>query len=333
MTRNLFLGADLDPLLTIGSPEQIPFVAAQVWAMVQATNFPARAGALAEEIARTRPHLIGLQEAVLYRNQSPGDAVLGGTVPATDVVYDFVQILLDSLRARGLSYAAVASVTNSDIELPVFTGNSPFPFDDVRFTDREVILARADVTTSTPQGAVFAARIEAPIGGEGGPQLTQLRGWAAVDAIVDGRAFRFVSAHLEGQGFAPVQLAQAAELSALLAASPLPVVLVGDFNSAADGSQTATYGNLVAAGFRDVWNRLGAAGYTCCHAEDLSNRHSTLDQRLDIIFIRGFDTPTMTAGGQPRIVGDSPGDRVRAGLWPSDHAGVVAMLRLPPLKD
>jgi hypothetical protein len=30
-----------------------------------------------------------------------------------------------------------------------------------------------------------------------------------------------------------------------------------------------------------------------------------------------------------RVVGDQPGDRTPGGLWPSDHAGLVATLRIP----
>src|SRR5437870_8873041 len=74
LTRNIYLGADLGPVLT-APPAQIPLVVAQTFAKIQATNFPGRAGRLAQEIAATAPHLVGLQEVTLYRRQSPGDAV------------------------------------------------------------------------------------------------------------------------------------------------------------------------------------------------------------------------------------------------------------------
>jgi hypothetical protein len=330
MTRNLYLGADLTPLIGIDDAGQIPFVAAEVWAIVQATDFTARAGALAAEIARERPHLVGLQEAALYQIQSPGDAVLGGSEPATDVVYDFVQLLLDSLAARGASYTAAIVNGTTQVEVPVYTGQGPLPFDDVRFTLRDAILVRGDVTYANAQASVYGARLDFPIGGAGGPEVSMRRGWVSVDAAVGGHVFRFASTHFEVQQFAPIQEAQAAELIAALTASPLPVVVVGDFNSTPDGLQTASYGMLVAAGFRDIWEPRGSAGYTCCHVEDLTNHHPTLDQRLDIVFIRGFDTERFRADGAARIIGDRPGDRLRGGLWPSDHAGVVALLRLPP---
>ena len=159
--------------------------------------------------------------------------------------------------------------------------------------------------------------------------MTQLRGWNAVDIQVGGHSFRFFNTHLEVQGAAPIQALQAAELLAAMNASTLPVVLVGDINSAADGSQTPTYNTLLAAGFRDVWNRPGDPGYTCCHAKDLGNTSPSLDQRIDVVMTRGFGAagaPTLQASA--RIVGDQVGDRVRAGIWPSDHAGVVAQMQL-----
>ncbi|HUF50759.1 MAG TPA: endonuclease/exonuclease/phosphatase family protein [Longimicrobiales bacterium] len=326
MTRNIYLGADLNPVLNVSSPQQIPVAAAGVWAMVQATNFPARAVALADEIARERPHLIGLQEVALYQLQSPGDAAFGGGVAASDVAYDYLAILLDALGARGLDYVPVAVTTNTTIEVPVYTGQAPIPFDDVRFTMRDVILARADVSTSNPAGASYTARLNIPIGGAGGPPVSLRRGWASIDANVAGRAFRFFTTHLEVQVFAPLQQAQASELIGLVNASSLPVIVVGDFNSAADGSQTPTYGMLTGAGLEDRWSKDGDPGYTCCHAHDLTNTTPTLDQRLDIIFTRGFGAVV----GQPKMVGDKVDDLQRYGLWPSDHAGVVAQLRLPP---
>lgn len=330
MTRNLYLGANLDPIIGAPSPQAVPFIAAQVWAEVQATDFPARAGGLADEIVRARPHLVGLQEAVLYRTQSPSNLLTGGTSLATNVVYDFVALLLDSLDARGASYVVASSTDVFDVQVPVATGG-PIPLIDVRISDREVILARSDVATSNPQGGVFMARLNLNVGGAGGPPISVTRGWTSVDAMVRGHTFRMISAHLEVQSFAPIQIAQGAELIGIATASPLPVVLVGDFNSAADMTQTPTYANLLAAGFEDVWHRQGHPGYTCCHEKDLLNERSTLDQRLDIVFLRGFDrTGRGSIGARVDVTGDQPRDRLASGLWPSDHAGVVATLRLPP---
>jgi hypothetical protein len=69
MTRNLYLGTDLNPILTAPSLPALLVAVGAGWAQVQANDFPARARALADEIADSRPDLVGLQEAMLYRTQ------------------------------------------------------------------------------------------------------------------------------------------------------------------------------------------------------------------------------------------------------------------------
>jgi hypothetical protein len=323
LTRNLYLGADLNPVIGAPSPQAIPVLAAAAWTHIQAMDYPRRAGLLAAEIAATRPQLIGLQEAVSFHIQQPGDAALGGRTPATQLVYDYTQILLDSLAARGLSYRMVARTVGTQVEVPIYTGRSPVPFDDLLFTDSEVILADEGVEVSNPRGAVFGARLSFPLGGPGGPQLDAYRGWASVDVSQEGRTFRFISTHLEVQRFAPIQVAQAREMIAIADASPYPVILLGDFNSSADGSQTPSYQMIADAGYLDIWGER-PNGLTCCHAEDLSNHLAAFDQRLDVIFTKGFADFAAPA----QVVGNHPGDRRGTNLWPSDHAGVFTRLLL-----
>jgi hypothetical protein len=136
MTRNVYNGVDAElsavPAAT-GFLDLLQKVAA-VYQGYFARNFPERAAALAAEVEATQPDLIGLQEAILVRTQSPPD---GPATPATTVALDFVQILLNALAARALHYEVVVQSINVDAELPSTLGF------DVRHTDREVILARA----------------------------------------------------------------------------------------------------------------------------------------------------------------------------------------------
>ena len=76
MTRNIYVGANIDVLMMTPLGD-IPVVAAQLWGEIQATDFAARAEALADEIADAQPHLVGLQEVSLFRHQSPGDYLIG----------------------------------------------------------------------------------------------------------------------------------------------------------------------------------------------------------------------------------------------------------------
>ena len=71
-----------------------------------------------------------------------------------------------------------------------------------------------------------------------------------------------------------------------------------------------------------------APGLTCCEQADLLNPRPTFDQRIDFIF--GRDLPAGAVPIRREVVGDRPGDRTGAGLWPSDHAGVVVTFMARP---
>jgi endonuclease/exonuclease/phosphatase family metal-dependent hydrolase len=315
MTQNLYLGTDLNPIFTAPS---LPVLFARVgagWAQVQSNDFPARAQAIAAEIAAAKPDLVGLQEAELYRTDVPPD---GSATPAETVAYDFIGLLVDALAQRGLAYQPVATFNGTDVELPA---GLP-PTLDVRFTDRVSLLARtdektADLKLSNPQSGTYPTALT--LSTVAGP-ITAPRGWASVDVKIRGKSFRFITTHLEA--FSPlVRNPQAAELLAGPANTDLPVVAVGDFNSGPGGDPTA-YGILTGGGLSDAWP--DGDGLTCCHAADLHNPSPTLTKRIDLVLTRGgFETVSAD------VLGEDPADRTPTGLWPSDHAGVVATLRLP----
>lgn len=328
MTRNLYIGTDVSLVLTAESPEDIPILAAQAFQTLLATNFPERAQALADEIAQTQPHVVGVQEATVIRTQTPGDAVGGGTDPAQTVLFDYLDILLEALDVRGLDYRVAGSVENVDIELPMLAGTDPLTFADIRVTDHDVILVRQDVDVARVQTANFQA--ELPLE-ELGTSLP--RGYVAIDATLHGRTYRVVNTHLEPFAL-PVQMAQAQELAAVLDAEALPIVLLGDFNTPAPSGDT--YQFLLENGYVDVWSHASrpnrTAGYTCCQAADLSNPASFLDERIDLIFFRsGEERHGHNGLGAVfvDVLGEENRDRTPSGLWPSDHAGVVATMRIP----
>jgi hypothetical protein len=318
ISRNVYLGTDLDPLLSTTNLGDLAVVAAAEYANVEATNFPERAGALAREIEESGAHLVGLQETALYRVQSPGDAASGGTSPATEVTFDFLELLLDSLTARGLTYFPAAVQQTVDLEVPALLDGAP-PASDLRFADREAILARSDVVISDPRQGVYAAADIVSAGGLEGPLL---RGHVSVLARVGGQSFRFASTHLEGSDLV-VQQAQAAELLAALATESTPVVLVGDFNAAPGGD---TYQQILAAGYQDAWSATGDPGdpgYTCCFPPDLRGGDRVPDQRIDLVFASS-DVEPLSA----EVLGEDPGDLTGSSLRPSDHAGLAATLRV-----
>jgi endonuclease/exonuclease/phosphatase family metal-dependent hydrolase len=314
LTRNLYLGANLDAIVQARSAQEAFAAVERGWTDVQANNFPARARAIAREIATTKPEFVGMQEVSLYRTQSPADFTVS---PATKVVLDYVRELRKAFAARKLRYRFLGINATTDAELPA--GDPPAM--DIRLTIRDALLVRIDprikirsvrkglYTTTTPLFGGF---------------VTAKRGWVLADAWISGHRFRVVTTHLESFNDTS-QVAQGQELAAGPARTPLPTILLGDLNSRADGTGTPTHANLLAAGFQDAWPQAhpGDIGLTCCHGADLRQLGGPFYSRIDYILLRnGFRA--VAAG----IVGEEPRDRL-AGLWPSDHAGLWARLQLP----
>jgi endonuclease/exonuclease/phosphatase family metal-dependent hydrolase len=318
MTWNIDQGADLSPLFNASTPTEFVTAVGSAYNRVQATNFVERADSIADEIQKTRPDLIGLQEVILLRTQIPSD---GPATPATNILLDYLKILIDTLAERGLIYEPVVVQNGTDIEVPglISTG-----LVDIRLTDRDVILALADnkdFTLSNTNGAQFTAKL--PLTTLFGP-ISIPHSWVSVDVTFNKEdKVRIVSTHLEP--LSPIiQSLQADELLNGPGNTRLPVVFMGDFNSNADGTGTPTYSKLKDAGFIDVWTVKGkGTGFTCCQSEDLLNPNSSLDERLDLVLFRGdFKVKDI------KVVGNSQNDRTISGLWPSDHAGVVTTLKL-----
>lgn len=133
--------------------------------------------------------------------------------------------------------------------------------------------------------------------------------------------FVFVNTHLEvsaGGQLEFFQTAQASELISRFSDAPRMVV-VGDFNT---GPGDAPY-NVLTKTFTDASADLGTggAGLTCCHPDILTGTRD-LYSRIDLILYRG-DVTVLSAA----VLGEAAADRTAGGLWPSDHAGVVATLR------
>jgi hypothetical protein len=249
----------------------------------------------------------------------------------------------------------------------------------IRVVDRDVIIARTDVPfqkidftelqfidqaicelpsadgCNYHEVASQNVTIYLPMPPPGGPleEITRIvrfeRGFVGVDAMVDGKSYRFINTHLETrlESFGPLgryfQTAQAYELRGVLGAlqlfAPSPrQIVVGDFNS--DPRDVVVVPGIVppyqifAASHTDVWTRRpGAAtgqgapllGRTCCQDEDLGNFKSALYERVDLIF--SLTPPKKVQDA--RVLGDSVSEKTRPiamGVWPSDHASVATKL-------
>jgi hypothetical protein len=252
---------------------------------------------VAREIGKAQPTFVGLQEAFSWYTGPLGSS------PASKVVGDQAQSLLDDLTAQGLHYAPVATLTDSDFEQP---SNLGF---DVRLVDHDVLLARTDIpglTLANIQANHFATLLSGNIfiG-----KITLPRGWISVDATINGKTFRVVTTHLETITDA-VRIAQANEILEGPLQTKLPTVFFGDLNTNADSADQA-YTNLTGGGLVDVWSAIhpGDPGYT--------SPLPGLTQRIDLVFLHNKATPKDIV-----IIGTA--DRTPAGVWYSDHAGLVA---------
>jgi Endonuclease/Exonuclease/phosphatase family len=332
MTRNLYLGADLNPAIGVRSPGELVAAAGQILREVDHNDFPVRAEGLAGEILEKKPDLVGLQEAALWQ-----------TAPTTDpgastVRYDYLQELLAELNRSGPRYELVVVEPEFDFSAPadeneIADDGPPVPgLEDAEIvghlTMRDAILARrgAGVQTWNEQGGHFATLLEVPVLSE---TLPVLRGWTATDAKVRGsHPFRFVDTHLEA--FHPlVRAAQAGELVAPggPATSDLPVVLVGDLNSdSEEGTGTPpdslAYEVLRGAGMveRSTNDPLG-----CCLGRSLLGEGdggsvADFNHQVDHIMTRD---PEQVLLHHSSVTGLYPVN----GFWDSDHAGLFSALR------
>lgn len=348
MTQNQYLGADIAPLIgAIGTP-QFNDVLVGALRTIASSRSPERFTALAALITKRQPHVVGLQEVWEFKC-IPAVPQLGG-YPCNDasIAGAFNDHLHGTMTALGTRYDDFAYVQNFTVD-SYFDGQTTYPgipffVNDVpaflQVRDRDVILVRDDVPAT--KVALPCARpsedgcnfdVDLPLGPLGSVE----RGFLAVDVTVDGTDYRVFNSHLEVQGNAiipgEVQAAQAFQLvQTALGTTPeaRKLVIVGDMNSDPGdppSSLPTPYMLFQAFGLNDAWLlRPGnAPGMSCCQLEDLSNRVSLLNQRIDLILTR-----EMPRVKEMRLLGEVAADRTRppgTGLWPSDHASVAGRLQ------
>ncbi len=319
MTQNLYVGADVDLVIqALGTPDPADDFPALLFAIetVNKTDFPARAEAIADKIARSRPHAVGLQEV----SEINIDLRPLGVNAVVD--QNFLELLQSALAARGLHYQVAAMSDNINVSL--VSGL-------VRLRDHDALLVDADrVSVEAASGQNFAVNL-----GQVADGVVLIRGWVYARTTIGRQAVTFASAHTEANlaGAPPgmleqIRAAQVGEIVATLASSER-VILLGDLN---DTPGSPMYTVLTNSGYTDAWRALrpGAAGLTCCHPADLSDRVAHFDQRIDYIWTRGFSRDHGKVKGVVDRFGDVPADRVAGPeypIWPSDHAGLLAALK------
>lgn len=305
-TYNLYLGADLSPLFGVQDTDDLLRQARTVQAQLVGTEFPSRAKAIAALVARERIDVLGLQEVAGWTRTTTGG-------PGEEVWCDYLAELLIAFEAQGTPYDAHAPNSN-------FHGGAAVSADEsMGVVGYNVILVRRDcgVEVTAARTGDFHASLDIATG-MADLVLNVPRSWGWVDATAAGRRFRFVNTHTEAFD-AGTRNAQRDELLDAIGEPGVPVLVVGDFNA-----PPSSVGMPPA--YVDAWLAVGGdpgAGFTCGQAADLANPESTLAERIDYVWVRD----ALVTGC--RVVGDAPGDRTQvAGLWPSDHACVVAAVDL-----
>jgi endonuclease/exonuclease/phosphatase family metal-dependent hydrolase len=350
MTRNIYLGGNINrPIRAALDREGRQGVLAlghanhELREVVDRTDFATRSKLLAAEIVAVRPDLIGLQEVALWRH-GPMQLEQIGQPNATEVDYDFLATLLADLTSRGAGYEVVRVQLESDVEAPAFTGN-PYAgnagfAEDVRLTDRDVILVRSDapIRVEGSGGGNFSQQFDVKVAGTTFPFV---RGYAWADVAVGPARIRFITTHLESQS-AKLARAQAEELlSGPAGDTSLPTVIGCDCNSN-PASPAARSGLPIGSGaayrlitdghgFTDLWLQQAGSngrGPTAWLSELVNDETADFERRIDLVLARS-PSPEQVSVSRAEVTGDELSDRDPVtNLWPSDHAGVVVQLTI-----
>ena len=329
MTYNVNEGTDFQQVVGTQNLQEFLLGVGQVLTQVQGTNPPERMKAVARQILEVEPELVSIQEVDQWYtgNFDP----VAGTCGTVTLQYDMLQDLLTDLAAQGGHYEVAAQVPQ--YVFPPTPGLIP-PADYlcVSVNDYNVILARTDLpswifqwTNSQSGQFVNEVVLRTPVGNVPLP-----RSWASVEAQFFGHSFVYINTHLESFD-ANIRELQGGELRAGPANSALPVIIAMDANAQAFPlPQDPTYADFISAGYNDAWSTIfpKTAGLTCCQDEADNNPISQLYQRIDLVLTVGRVAPWGVA-----LIGNNSRSRLPDGLWPSDHAALVAGVIVGRHKD
>jgi endonuclease/exonuclease/phosphatase family metal-dependent hydrolase len=328
MTQNMYVGSSFSELASATTIQNFREAITHIYNNILASKPKERAIAVAKEIKTGQPDIIALQEVWILRTGAAG-------APATEVKSDQLEELLNELHQQGLPYEAIAILPNLDAQGPTQT---QLGF-DVRLTDRTVIIAdprNLKLTNMRVQDYLVNSVARPPVG----EPIINKRGWASVELTLSGHRLQMATTHLDNtpDNTYAIQKAQAAEaIGSLKPPPPIvspPIVFMGDFNvdprDVPNNPTFPTYQLLTNpdAGFSDAWKQVHPTsdGYTCCQRADLRNTTSALSVRIDLLLTRGVSVEDIQlVGDQPSPIDPTLTDPP---LWPSDHAGLLATLKI-----
>lgn len=324
-TQNLYVGADVDAVINaLGSGDQNAALAALSSAVttLHRTSFASRAAAIADEIARTRPDVVGFQEgSKIDVDLTP----LGVPLTAHE---DFLAALRSAFDARGLTNYVLAD-SSANIEASLLYGM-------VGLVDYDLMFVNTDRVTVNATFKRHFTHNDGPVGG-----IDLVRGFVEARITAGGRDYTVVTVHTEGTDltaygidYHQLHAQQMQDVVDEVDKYDAPAVVFGDLN---DGEGSLMYDVMTGAGFADAWRSLrpGVSGNTFGHLSDLSDDgpgFGLFTQRIDFVWTRGLGHAARDVNGTITRYGMLPSDQVAGPdgmIWPSDHAGLVATLLLP----
>lgn len=332
MTYNIDEGTDY--IEVQNAQDQLGFLLAvgDTITQVRTINTRSRMQAIARQIVAAAPTLVSLQEVDQW-STGPYNPVTRqcGTLTLEN---DMLANLMTALSQQGAHYQVVNIAKQWQIpsvgepwQIPPMPGllRSTGAFLCVGVTDYVVMLARTDLPKlqlSNPQRQRYQNMLlfKTAVGDVPFP-----RSWMSIDVNFNGKAFRLIGTHLDSVDQI-IRRGQAGELRIGPANTYLPVIIAMDSNAqAAPTPQDPTYTDFLSAGFLDVWTEKFplVPGYTTGQDQFLNNAVSKLNQRIDFILTFGPVVAQRIA-----LFGTTQASKTPEGLWPSDHAAVVAQLNV-----
>ena len=310
MTRNMDAGTDFN---LFGNPDlSFEQAVGATLEEVILSRIPERAALIAAEIAETKPDLVALQEVTTWKIK----------IGHKTMVLNQLSLLMKSLRSAGAHYRVAVVQNLTDIEIPGVA----------TFSDHNAILVRSDRSLNVIGSETHIYDNLMPFPTPGG-DIPVLSGWIELDVKIQGARFKFVNTHLSSAIYdipdtADLQFSQAAQLVENLQATPLPIILSGDFNSDPqspyEADATESYNYIAGSGYMDAWYELPQTdpGYTWpLFWEDQNPYEGPIPlERIDLIFSNKLELYSIEKIGADPV----------EGLYASDHAGIVAGYELVP---
>lgn len=327
--QNVYPGFNIDNLVIgliqtsgTGNPEYFVDSLTVAMATLDATDWRERAARMAREIEAQNPDVVSLQEMVTIQRQ--GLQFLG--LPFADSRTDFLAIFTEELAKRRLPYELVDSLPLTYAPIPISElFGLPLPPGTIFATyyDRDALFVRQNVGVANVVADTFAVGLMEVV--------YQTRGFIAADLTLRGKTWRYIGTHPEPSWPAGSNPTQIAELLGAANGTDLPVIIAGDLNLLPNSSWHA---QLTSAGFIDLLQQQygsTAAGNTCCQDDPaLRNTSPSLVKRIDYVMARPAEGYKL-GPFEIEVFGDEPADRTATGMWPSDHAGLLAKLVMQKL--